>query len=100
MYDDVHIVGVDVVVGAESDGGEIVIEVGGGTNPGGGLTEIPIAGAETLGGVKIGKNLRIDKDGVLSVDTTNDMENDNTRPITSAGVFATVGNIEALLKTI
>lgn len=40
------------------------------------------------------------KDGVLSVNTTNDMEQDNTRPITSAGVFATVGNIEALLKTI
>ena len=40
------------------------------------------------------------KDGVLSVNTTNDMEQDNTLPITSAGVFATVGNIEALLKTI
>lgn len=39
-------------------------------------------------------------DGLLSVNTTNDMEQDNTRPITSAGVFATVGNIEALLKTI
>lgn len=40
------------------------------------------------------------KDGVLSVNTTNDMEQDNTLPITSAGVFATVGKIEALLKTI
>lgn len=40
------------------------------------------------------------KDGVLSVNTTNDMEKDNTLPITSAGVYATVGNIEALLKTI
>lgn len=40
------------------------------------------------------------KDGVLSVNTTNKMEQDNTLPITSAGVFATVGNIEALLKTI
>lgn len=40
------------------------------------------------------------KDGVLSVNTTNNMEQDNTLPITSAGVFATVGNIEALLKTI
>lgn len=39
-------------------------------------------------------------DGVLSVNTTNDMEQDNTLPITSAGVYATVGNIEALLKTI
>lgn len=40
------------------------------------------------------------KDGVLSVNTTNDMKQDNTLPITSAGVFAAVGNIEALLKTI
>lgn len=40
------------------------------------------------------------KDGVLSVNTTDLMEKDNTLPITSAGVFATVGNIEALLKTI
>ena len=40
------------------------------------------------------------KDGVLSVNTTDDMEQDNTLPITSAGVYATVGNIEALLKTI
>jgi hypothetical protein len=39
-------------------------------------------------------------DGVLSVNTTDQMEQDNTLPITSAGVFATVGNIEALLKTI
>lgn len=40
------------------------------------------------------------KDGILSVNTTNQMEQDNTLPITSAGVYATVGNIEALLKTI
>ena len=40
------------------------------------------------------------KDGILSVNTTNDVESDNTLPITSAGVYATVGNIEVLLKTI
>lgn len=40
------------------------------------------------------------KDGVLSVNTTDQMEQDNTLPITSAGVFTTVGNIEALLATI
>jgi hypothetical protein len=40
------------------------------------------------------------KNGVLSVNTTDEMEKDNTLPITSAGVYATVGNIEALLKTI
>lgn len=40
------------------------------------------------------------KDGVLSVNTTDQMEQDNTLPMTSAGVYAQVGNIEALLKTI
>lgn len=40
------------------------------------------------------------KDGILSVNTTDLMEQDNTLPITSAGVYATVGNIEALLNTI
>lgn len=48
---------------------------------------------------QIGETLKLEN-GILSVNTTNDMEKDNTLPITSAGVFATVGNIEALLKTI
>lgn len=39
-------------------------------------------------------------DGVLKVNTTNIAAADNTLPITSAGVFAQVGNIEVLLKTI
>ena len=40
------------------------------------------------------------KDGVLSVNTTNVIEADNTLPVTSAAVQVTVGNIDALLKTI
>lgn len=40
------------------------------------------------------------KDGVLSVNTANQMEQDNTLPITSAAVYTTVGNIEILLGTI
>lgn len=40
------------------------------------------------------------KDGVLSVNTTTEVEEDNTLPITSAAVASTVGNIEILLKTI
>ena len=40
------------------------------------------------------------KDGMLSVNTTDAVEADNTKPITSAGVYSTVGNIEVLLKTI
>jgi hypothetical protein len=48
---------------------------------------------------QVGETLKLEN-GILSVNTTNEMEQDNTLPITSAGVFATVGNIEALLKTI
>lgn len=44
--------------------------------------------------------LVMNDDGVLSVNTTNYIEQDNTLPITSAGVYTTVGNIEVLLKTI
>ena len=53
------------------------------------------------GGVdfKTDSTLKLER-GVLSVNTTDQMEQDNTLPITSAGVYATVGNIEALLKTI
>lgn len=40
------------------------------------------------------------ENGILSVNTTNDMEQDNTLPITSAAVYAAVGNIEVLLRTI
>lgn len=47
----------------------------------------------------IDESLKLEN-GVLSVNTTNQMEQDNTLPITSSGVYATVGNIEALLKTI
>ena len=54
------------------------------------LTEQPLKTDETL----------IWKDGVLSVNTTADVEQDNTLPMSSAGVYATVGNISLLLKTI
>lgn len=58
------------------------------------------ATTEKLGGIIVGENLAITKEGVLSVMTTNLAEEDNTRPITSAGVNTIVGNIEVLLKTI
>lgn len=63
----------------------------GGVNP---------ATVEKLGLIKVGENLKITKDGVLSVDTADAAEQDNTRPITAAAVHAEVGNIEILLKTI
>lgn len=32
--------------------------------------ELPVASAELLGGIKVGENLTIDSDGVLSIDTS------------------------------
>lgn len=48
---------------------------------------------------QVGEALKLEN-GILSVNTTDSVEQDNTLPITSAGVFSAVGNIEALLKTI
>lgn len=40
------------------------------------------------------------EDGVLSVNTADKVERDNTLPVTSAAVYTEVGNINALLATI
>ena len=51
--------------------------------------------------VNYGNGLKYDAPtNTLSVDTTNDVEGDNTKPITSSGVYVVVGNIDELLKTI
>lgn len=58
-------------------------------------------GSGTGGGYIIGAGLRLDPEGnVLSVDTADAVEQDNTRPVTSAAVYTTVGSIDALLATI
>lgn len=67
---------------------------------GGGSADVPIASETVAGLVRVGENLKISADGVLSVDTATAVEEDNTRPVTSAAVSTTVGNIEILLKTI
>lgn len=59
-----------------------------------------VASVDSLGLIKIGDNLKIETDGKLSVDTTDIVEQDNTKPITSAAVHVEVGNINALLETI
>lgn len=45
------------------------------------------------------ETLKLDN-GVLSVNTVNDVEQDNTLPITSSAVYTEVGNINILLATI
>ena len=67
---------------------------------GGSGADVPIASETVAGRVRVGENLKISADGVLSVDTVAAVEQDNTRPITSAAVYTEVGNINALLETI
>lgn len=81
------------VEGYSEDGSE-------GDSEGGYSPDLQIASKTKLGAIKVGNNLEITEDGLLSVNTTDQMEQDNTLPITSAGVYTTVGNIEVLLKTI
>lgn len=45
------------------------------------------------------KTLKLE-DGILSVNTADKVEKDNTLPVTSAAVYTEVGNINALLATI
>lgn len=58
------------------------------------------ATTEKLGLIKVGENLKITEDGVLSVDTADAVEQDNTKPITSAAVHVEIGNIEVLLAAL
>lgn len=49
----------------------------------------------------IGNGLKLDETtNTLSVNSTSEVAEDNTQPITSAGVFKEIGNINALLETI
>lgn len=48
---------------------------------------------------EVGDGLKLEK-GVLSVDTANKVEEDNTKPVTSAAVFVELGNVEALLANL
>ena len=55
---------------------------------------------DKLGLVRVGENLNITTEGVLSVDVATEADPDNTKPITSAAVNTIVGNIDALLSMI
>ena len=65
------------------------------------ITETEILPNTQTGGVSFETDETLTlKNGILSVNTTNSVEADNTLPITSAAVAVTVGNIEAILKII
>ena len=48
---------------------------------------------------QIGPGLKVEN-GVLSVDTINQVLEDNTQPVTSGAVYMELGNVEALLASI
>ena len=57
--------------------------------------------AAATGGYKIGNGLVVDEEtNTLSVDTAEAVEEDNTKPVTSAAVYTQLGNVEALLHSI
>lgn len=65
------------------------------------INEARNSGGGTGGGYNIGDGLKLDADtNTLSVDTADKVEQDNTKPVTSAAVYTEVGNINALLATI
>lgn len=65
------------------------------------INEARNSGGGTGGGYNIGDGLKMDPDtNTLSVDTADKVEQDNTKPVTSAAVYTEVGNINALLATI
>ena len=50
---------------------------------------------------QIGAGLKLDENtNTLSVDTADVVEQDNTKPVTSAAVHTEIGNIEALLAAL
>lgn len=62
---------------------------------------IPRGGGGGSSAYQIGSGLKLDTaTNTLSVDTVDAVEQDNTKPITSAAVFVEVGNIEALLAAL
>ena len=70
-------------------------EVSGGGGSGGSWSQISDKPFNTIDG-----NTLVNRSGTLYVNTTDDAEQDNTRPITSSGVHVICGNINALLQAI
>ena len=70
------------------------IQTGGGV-VGGSWSQISGKPFDTIDG-----NTLVNRSGTLYVNTTDNAEQDNTRPITSSGVHVICGNINALLQAI
>lgn len=79
---------VKIVQNAESSLTELTAEKG--------LTELPIASADTLGAVKIGENLSITEDGVLSSTASGDVSGSGNNTFTGTNNFNGAVNLNGL----
>ena len=80
---------VKIVQNAESSLTELTVE---GTSP----TDLPIASADTLGGVKIGENLSITEDGVLSSTASGDVSASGNNTFTGTNDFNGAVNLNGI----
>ena len=66
-----------------------------------GALKAQLGGTAGGGGIPYqnGAGLKVEEN-VLMVDTANVVEEDNTKPVTSAAVYVEIGNIEALLASL
>lgn len=62
--------------------------------------EIPIAGVNTLGLIKVGDGLKIDAEGRLSADVAEKAVQGDSRPLSGGAVYELVGNIETVLEDV
>ena len=62
--------------------------------------EIPIAGVNTLGLIKVGDSLKIDAEGRLSADVAEKAVQGDSRPLSGGAVYELVGNIETVLEDV
>lgn len=65
-----------------------------------GVSATPAGSGGEVVGFEVGDNLYMSPERRLSVLTTDNAEEDNTRPMTSAGVYVQLGNILTILGTI
>lgn len=59
----------------------------------GGGASVPIMSETVAGIAKVGDNLKIDAAGRLSVDTADEVEGDNTRPVTAGAVYDRINKV-------
>lgn len=87
---------VEIPMGISTDNAQVSVGLGAGYNPTYIETSFPPGGLE---GDLLAKRTSADYD-VEWITPANEPEQDNTKPITAAAVYTTVGNINALLATI